>query len=63
MQCIIVLIPGLSPYSSFTTISGFAFVLIVAGVKDAWEDFQRYQSDRAANASPVQLFRGQGWIE
>lgn len=42
MQCVIVLIPGLSPYSSFTTISGFVFVLGVAGLKDAYEDYQRF---------------------
>jgi magnesium-transporting ATPase (P-type) len=56
-QCIIVLIPGLAPYSSYTTISGFCFVLAVTLTKDFYEDYQRLKADRNANAQPVEVLR------
>jgi hypothetical protein len=42
VQCVVVLIPGMSPTSPATTIAGFVFVLSVSAIKDAYEDYQRY---------------------
>lgn len=41
LQCIVVLIPGMSPTTPATTIAGFVFVLGVSALKDAYEDYQR----------------------
>jgi phospholipid-transporting ATPase len=57
MQCVVVLIPGFSPVSPLSTIGGFAFVLGVTCVKDAYEDYQRYLADSEANNLPVQVLR------
>ena len=56
-QCIVVLVPGLAPYSSVTTISGFMFVLLVSLGKDFYEDYQRLKADRGANAQLVEVLR------
>ena len=51
------MIPGFSPVSPISTIGGFAFVLGVTCVKDAYEDYQRYIADSEANNLPVQVLR------
>ena len=56
-QCVIVLVPGLAPYASYTTLSGFGFVLAVTLAKDFYEDYQRLKADRHANAQPVEVLR------
>jgi len=62
LQCIVVLIPGLAPYNSSTTISGFAFVLLVSLAKDFYEDHQRLKADRQANAQPIEVLRDGSFV-
>ena len=57
IQCIIVLIPGLAPFSPVTTIGGFGFVLGVTLIKDFYEDYQRLKADHSANSQPVSVLR------
>lgn len=52
---IIALIPGVSPVFPATTILPLVVVVGVAAIRDAYEDFQRYQADRRANALPVKM--------
>jgi len=62
-QCVVVLIPGLAPYSYVTTLGGFAFVLGVTFLKDFYEDYQRLKSDRQANSQPVEVMRNGEFVK
>eukprot|EP00906_Rhabdomonas_costata_P004866 RCo007274 len=53
----ITLIPGVSPVIPATSILPLVFVLTVAAVKDAIEDYHRYRADRQANGTPVIVVR------
>jgi phospholipid-transporting ATPase len=55
LNMVIALIPGVSPVFPATTILPLVVVLAVAAIRDAFEDFGRYQSDRKANATPVDM--------
>lgn len=51
-------IPGLSPVSPLTSILPLVFVLTVTAVKEAIEDYRRFQMDKQINARSVQVLRG-----
>ena len=55
LNMIVALIPGVSPVFPATTIMPLVVVLAVAAARDAYEDFGRYQSDKKANATPVDM--------
>jgi len=55
LNMVIALIPGVSPVFPATTIMPLVVVLAVAALRDAYEDFCRYQSDRRANSAAVDV--------
>ena len=55
LNMVIALIPGVSPVFPATTIMPLVVVVGVAAVRDAYEDYQRFQSDQRANALPVKM--------
>eukprot|EP00960_Hanusia_phi_P075221 768392-Hanusia_phi.AAC.2 len=57
IQCVISLIPSIAAYSAVTTIMGLAIVLVISMLKDGYEDYRRYMSDKEANLQPVYVFR------
>ena len=62
VNMVIALIPGVSPVFPATTIMPLVVVVGVAAARDAYEDFQRYQSDRRANALRVQMVTPSGHV-
>lgn len=42
MIVVISLIPQISPITPYTSILGLAFILVVAAVREGWEDFVRF---------------------
>eukprot|EP01132_Coremiostelium_polycephalum_P003757 gene3757-4677_t len=60
---IIQLIPGISPVNAYTTWIPLIFVLLVTAVKEAIEDFKRYQSDNTVNNLPARVIRGNEFVE
>eukprot|EP01006_Ploeotia_vitrea_P062659 TRINITY_DN84196_c0_g1_i1.p1 TRINITY_DN84196_c0_g1~~TRINITY_DN84196_c0_g1_i1.p1 ORF type:complete len:1149 (-),score=116.15 TRINITY_DN84196_c0_g1_i1:64-3510(-) len=53
INMIIACLPGVSPIFPVTSILPLVFVLTVAAVKDAVEDYARYREDKKANGTPV----------
>ena len=45
-QCIIVLVPGMTPTNPISTILAFAFVISLSMAKVGYEDYQRYYPDQ-----------------
>ena len=60
VNMIIAIIPGVSPVFPATTIMPLVFVLSVAAIRDAYEDYQRFTSDRRANGAAVKIVNDQG---
>eukprot|EP00759_Apiculatamorpha_spiralis_P026361 PhF_6_TR29350/c0_g1_i5/m.43140/K14802/DRS2, ATP8A; phospholipid-transporting ATPase len=56
---IIALIPGASPITPVTAILPLLFVLLVAAVKDGYEDYKRHVADNNANSAKVTVLRNQ----
>jgi hypothetical protein len=63
IQSVVSLIPRLSPSTPETTVSGFAFIVIVSMTKDAYEDYMRYRSDVAYNRAVVAVCRGTSFMQ
>ena len=57
MDCVIALIPGITPLSPVNSILPLAFVLSVAMVKDGYEDFKRHREDDRANSIEATVVR------
>ena len=57
IQFVISLIPSIAAYSAVTTIMGLVIVLVISMLKDGYEDYRRYVSDKEANTQPVYVFR------
>lgn len=49
---LIQLIPGLSSTSWITTVAPLSFVLILNGVKEAYDDWRHHVADRLVSTSP-----------
>jgi len=47
MVTILSCIPAISPVSPLTAINPFVFVLTVSMLREGWEDYNRYQSDKS----------------
>lgn len=63
INMVIALIPGVSPVFPATTIIPLIVVVGSAMLRDAYEDFQRYQSDRRANALKVKMVTPSGAVQ
>lgn len=50
-------IPQISPLQPFTAITPLVFVLAVSMIRDGFEDYLRYKSDREINNSPTMVYR------
>eukprot|EP01087_Luapelamoeba_hula_P011161 TRINITY_DN3003_c0_g1_i1.p1 TRINITY_DN3003_c0_g1~~TRINITY_DN3003_c0_g1_i1.p1 ORF type:complete len:1289 (-),score=252.87 TRINITY_DN3003_c0_g1_i1:164-4030(-) len=46
---VISLIPQISPITPWTSIMGLLFIIVVAAVREGWEDFLRHKADRKVN--------------
>eukprot|EP00760_Papus_ankaliazontas_P008922 PhM_4_TR13946/c0_g2_i1/m.5256/K14802/DRS2, ATP8A; phospholipid-transporting ATPase len=57
LNVIICLIPGVSPIVPATAAMPLIFVLLVAAVKDGFEDYQRHVQDDVANSMPTVVIR------
>jgi magnesium-transporting ATPase (P-type) len=44
-------------YTPFTSIWPLCFILLVSLLKDGYEDYRRYASDKVTNTKPVKIFR------
>ncbi|KNC56496.1 uncharacterized protein AMSG_11503, partial [Thecamonas trahens ATCC 50062] len=53
--CIATLIPGVTPIPPITSISPLVFVLAVAALKEAYEDYRRAVDDARVNARPITI--------
>lgn len=51
----------LSPVSPITNVLPLSIVLFVSLVKEAWEDWKRFQNDKTINNSPTEVLQGQNW--
>eukprot|EP01012_Entosiphon_sulcatum_P010867 TRINITY_DN1648_c0_g1_i2.p1 TRINITY_DN1648_c0_g1~~TRINITY_DN1648_c0_g1_i2.p1 ORF type:complete len:1123 (+),score=201.78 TRINITY_DN1648_c0_g1_i2:334-3369(+) len=60
---IIALLPGISPIFPVTSILPLIFVLAVAAVKDAIEDYRRFKADKRANGMLVTVARGGEYVQ
>jgi phospholipid-translocating ATPase len=63
IQSIVSLIPRLSPSAPETTVSGFAFIVLVSMAKDAYEDYMRHRSDSACNRALVSVWHGSAFVQ
>ena len=55
---VLVLIPGIAPVSSYSTIFPLLFVIGVSEVREAVEEWGASQRDKAINSAPVDLLTG-----
>ncbi|KAI8528438.1 hypothetical protein RHMOL_Rhmol12G0148700 [Rhododendron molle] len=51
-----------SPVSPITNVLPLSMVLFVSLVKEAWEDWKRFQNDKAINNSSVDMLQDQRWV-
>eukprot|EP00291_Cryptomonas_curvata_P009185 CAMPEP_0172194110 /NCGR_PEP_ID=MMETSP1050-20130122/25372_1 /TAXON_ID=233186 /ORGANISM="Cryptomonas curvata, Strain CCAP979/52" /LENGTH=143 /DNA_ID=CAMNT_0012869829 /DNA_START=162 /DNA_END=590 /DNA_ORIENTATION=- len=63
IQSVVSLIPRLSPSTPETTVSGFAFIVLVSMAKDAYEDYMRHRSDSACNRTLVSVWRDGAFVQ
>ncbi|ETN98160.1 transmembrane protein, partial [Reticulomyxa filosa] len=45
-------VPGITPFSVWTSVMPLLFILSVSAAKDGYEDYQRHQDDKRANSLP-----------
>jgi phospholipid-transporting ATPase len=60
LTMIVTLIPNISPINPYTTIVPLVLILLLTMLKDGYEDFQRYLSDRKANNEPIHIVNLEG---
>eukprot|EP01061_Rhynchopus_euleeides_P046389 TRINITY_DN8792_c0_g1_i3.p1 TRINITY_DN8792_c0_g1~~TRINITY_DN8792_c0_g1_i3.p1 ORF type:complete len:1307 (+),score=491.64 TRINITY_DN8792_c0_g1_i3:199-3921(+) len=63
LNVVIALLPGVSPITPITAIMPLVFVLMVACLKEGYEDFQRHRADDRNNSESVWLLRNGEWVE
>ncbi|WOL18362.1 phospholipid-transporting ATPase 3-like [Canna indica] len=51
----------ISPVSPITNVIPLSLVLLVSLIKEAFEDWKRFQNDIAINSTPVDVLQGQNW--
>lgn len=57
LNMIISFIPSVSPVSPFTAVMPLLFVLVVALIKEGYEDYKRHREDSKANSTLVRVLR------
>ncbi|KAL6070245.1 Phospholipid-transporting ATPase [Balamuthia mandrillaris] len=60
MIVIITLIPQISPLTPYTSVSGLVFIILVAAIREAYEDFLRHKADRQVNKRRYTLVEPHG---
>ncbi|KAH9709266.1 phospholipid-transporting ATPase 3 [Citrus sinensis] len=56
------LIMDLCPVNPVTNVVPLSLVLLVSLIKEAWEDWKRFQNDMTINSTPVEVLQGQRWV-
>ncbi|XP_073109854.1 phospholipid-transporting ATPase 3 isoform X1 [Elaeis guineensis] len=51
----------ISPVSPITNVLPLSLVLLVSLVKEAFEDWKRFQNDTSINSTPIDVLQGQRW--
>ncbi|XP_074589992.1 phospholipid-transporting ATPase 3-like [Curcuma longa] len=51
----------ISPVSPVTNVVPLSLVLLVSLIKEAFEDWKRFQNDIAINSTPVDVLQGENW--
>ena len=59
--CILTFIPGVSALGPAASLFPVIFVLLVAGLKEGYEDYKRHKSDDKANSIQVRVLRDGEW--
>ncbi|KAH7841784.1 hypothetical protein Vadar_034342 [Vaccinium darrowii] len=54
--------PATNPVSPISNVLPLSFVVFVSLVKEAWDDWNRLQHDKAINNSKVYLLRDRNWV-
>lgn len=54
-------IPAISPLTPISSIAPLIFVIAVSMIREAWEDFVRYRTDKATNLNKAQRYRRGEW--
>ncbi|KAH9773605.1 phospholipid-transporting ATPase 3 [Citrus sinensis] len=52
----------MSPVNPVTNVVPLSLVLLVSLIKEAWEDWKRFQNDMTINSTPVEVLQGQRWV-
>eukprot|EP01116_Phalansterium_solitarium_P015177 TRINITY_DN3338_c0_g1_i1.p1 TRINITY_DN3338_c0_g1~~TRINITY_DN3338_c0_g1_i1.p1 ORF type:complete len:1375 (+),score=593.47 TRINITY_DN3338_c0_g1_i1:69-4193(+) len=60
---IVTCIPQVSPFNPYTTVAALVFVLLVAAVKEAYEDIMRYKADKSVNEKVFKVRRADGTVD
>ncbi|KAH9709261.1 phospholipid-transporting ATPase 3 [Citrus sinensis] len=53
---------NISPVNPVTNVVPLSLVLLVSLIKEAWEDWKRFQNDMTINSTPVEVLQGQRWV-
>ncbi|KAK6922097.1 P-type ATPase, N-terminal [Dillenia turbinata] len=53
----------ISPVSPITNVVPLSLVLLVSLIKEAFEDWKRFQNDMAINNASIDVLQGQKWVE
>ena len=56
-------IPQITPLDPFTAIGPLILVLVIAMIKEGYEDFKRRGNDKAVNNSVARVWRDGGWTD
>lgn len=56
--CILNFIPVVNAFQPEVALIPICVILSLTALKDAWEDFRRYQSDRKLNSTPCFIYSG-----
>ena len=59
LTSVLAFLPGISPLDPITATLPLIFVLVVAILRNAYEEYQRYRADKSANSAPISLFSRQ----
>jgi phospholipid-transporting ATPase len=52
----------ISPVSPITNVAPLSMVLLVSLIKEAFEDWKRFQNDMSINNSTVEILQDQQWV-
>jgi magnesium-transporting ATPase (P-type) len=55
--------PGMDIYAPVSSIWPLLFILTVSLLKDGYEDYKRYRSDKIINSKPVRILKSNGFSQ